>query len=333
MQRTVIGLDVGHSSVKVVAASSSGRHQFLFPSVAIPAFAISDEGEARIAAMETVAVGQRKFFVGETALVQSCGQPPALGLTNDWIETPEHSALIAGAAKKLERHGLDLRNCLVVTGLPSALHTHQKARMREVVRQQIQAEVLVAPQPFGPLQTLMLTPVGTLSSAHDMREENWAVVEIGHFTTDFLLIQSGRIVEKASGSCGGVRLAVEHMQRLLNQENIQVDHFEAEQALRERRIKYFGKALDVTEYAKQAISLIASEVMDTASRVLDPVARKLDGILIAGGGAPVIFPELSLKWPHATIANEPRMAIAEGFCRFGMSISAKTQGAKEPAAA
>ena len=54
MQRTVIGLDVGHSSVKVVAASSSGRHQFLFPSVAIPAFAISDEGEARIAAMETV---------------------------------------------------------------------------------------------------------------------------------------------------------------------------------------------------------------------------------------------------------------------------------------
>lgn len=333
MQKTVIGLDIGHSAVKVVSVSSVGRHEFLFPSVAIPAFAITDEVEARRAAEETVSVGQRKFFVGETALVQSCGQPPALGLTNDWIETPEHSALIAGAAKKLELLNVDLRNCLVVTGLPSSLHAHQKNRMREVVRQQIKAEVLVAPQPFGPLQTLMLTSTGAISTTHDARTQNWAVVEIGHFTTDFLLIQANRITEKAAGSCGGVRLAVEHMQRLLNQENIQVDHFEAEQALRDRRIRYFGKALDVTDYVKQSISLITSEVMDTASRVLDPVARKLDGILIAGGGAPVILPELLLKWPHATLANEPRMAIAEGFCRFGLSIFAKTLAAKEPTVA
>lgn len=333
MQRTTIGLDVGHSAVKVVSASAAGRHEFLFPSVAIPAFAITDEGEARRAAEETVAVGQRQFFVGETALLQSCGQPPSLGLTKDWIETPEHSALIAGAAKKLEKLGVDLRNSLVVTGLPSSLHAHQKHRMREVVRQQIQAEVLVAPQPFGPLQTLLLTPTGLPCVDNTWRSANWAIVEVGHFTTDFLLFQSGRWIEKAAGSCGGIRLAAEHMQRLLNQENIQVDHFEAEQALRDRRIKYYGKTLDVTEYAKQSIALITSEVMDTASRVLDPVARKLDGILIAGGGAPVLLPELTLKWHHVKMPAEPRMAIAEGFCRFGLNTMKKAEAQKEAVSA
>lgn len=333
MQKTIIGLDIGHSAVKVVSVSAAGRREFMFPSVVIPAFSISDEAEAARAAEETVGIGQRRFFVGETALVQSCGNPPSLGLTNDWIETPEHSALIAGAAKKLEKLGVDLRSSLIVTGLPSALHAHQKDRMREVVRQQIPAEVLVAPQPLGPLQTLLLTAAGTPSPAHDPLRERWAVVEIGHFTTDFLLFQSGRMIEKASGSCGGIRLAAEHMQRLLNERNIQIDPFEAEQALRDRHIKYFGKSLDVTEYAKQSIALIASEVMDTASRVLDPVARKLDGILVAGGGAPVIFSELSLKWHHAKMVTAPRMAIAEGFCRLGLNIAQRTQNKKEVASA
>lgn len=331
MQPTVIGLDIGHSTVKIAAASSAGRHAMIFPSVAIPAFAISDEAEAHRALRETVTVQQRSWFIGDTALAQSCGTPPALGLTNDWITTPEHSALAAGAAKRLAALGVDLRECLVVTGLPSSLHTHQKNLMREIIRRHFPGKVMVAPQPMGPFQGLMLNPDGSGAPDRNIQSESWAVVDVGYYTTDFLLMQSGRWIEKASGSCGGIRLAAEHMQRLLHQNHIQVDPFEAEQALRERKIKNFGKTLDVSQFSQEATALICSEIVDTATRLIASVARKLDGILLAGGGASVVLEDLQTKWPHAQLAPSPRMAVAEGFCRFGLSFLNKTARTDEAA--
>ena len=68
---SVIGLDIGHSAVKIACYSQDEKERhLLFPSIAVPAFSISDDGEARRAARETVMVGSRAYFFGETARTQ-----------------------------------------------------------------------------------------------------------------------------------------------------------------------------------------------------------------------------------------------------------------------
>ena len=40
----------------------------------------------------------------------------------------------------------------------------------------------------------------------------------------------------------------------------------------------------------------------------------------AGGGAPIVHPNIQEKWPHAHMADKPRLAVAEGMRRFGMAL-------------
>ena len=53
---------------------------------------------------------------------------------------------------------------------------------------------------------------------------------------------------------------------------------------------------------------------------MEPYVRKLDGVLLAGGGAPIVHPHIQAKWPHAYLADKPRLAVAEGMRRFGMAL-------------
>lgn len=322
--RPVIGLDIGHSTVKCVARGMLGGEfksvDFIFPSVAIPSFRITDEVEAAKARRETVEVNGQQWFFGRTAEIQSCGDY-ATGLTDDWINSGEHSALFMGAILKLKQAGLmDMDEALFVMGLPAKLHSHQKGLLRTVLNHLNPGEYLIAPQPMGPYQAMMLDENGTERTGRSMINESWAVCEVGRYSTDFLLMQEGAWVEKASGSCGGVRVAAEHLKRLLAEKDVDVDPLEAEMALQTKSIKNFGQVLDLSDEVAQSVAISVSDIVEEATRKFASVARKLDGVIIAGGGAPLIAGELSKKWPHSKVIENPRMAVAEGFCRMGSGI-------------
>ena len=61
-----IGLDVGHSAVKI----SVDGAKLIFPTAIIPAFVLHDEVAAMRAKRDTVKVESQTFFVGETAIAQ-----------------------------------------------------------------------------------------------------------------------------------------------------------------------------------------------------------------------------------------------------------------------
>ncbi len=57
---SVIGLDIGHAATKIACCTADEKERhILFPSIAVPAFTISDDGESKRAARETVMVGSR----------------------------------------------------------------------------------------------------------------------------------------------------------------------------------------------------------------------------------------------------------------------------------
>lgn len=315
---SVIGLDIGHSATKVACYTPDGKERHLiFPSIAVPAFTISDDGEARRAARETVLVGSRPYFFGETARTQG---GTATGLSEDWVDTPEHMALLKGAIKRVRDDAGLPDDAMLVMGLPTTLFSRQRDRLKQLAGEVHKGEVKVVPQPFAPFQMLMLDSQGNQSTVRSMMSESWGVVEVGYYSTDFMLMQRGRWVEKASGSCAGVRVAADHLVRMLADKGLTVDLPECEDALQSRVILNFGKKTDVGHEVDQSIALVVSEVIDTATRLMEPYVRRLDGVLVAGGGAPIVHPRLLEKWPHAFLADRPRLAVAEGMRRFGMAL-------------
>lgn len=334
----VFGLDVGHSAVKAAFVKTPpGGYgnglitNLIFPSVVAPAITISDDVEARRAEAETVEVHGRKFFVGETALIQG-GAQVSRGLSEDWIDTPEHSALILGAIKKARAMGCADFEMLVL-GLPSNLYARQREGLRNIASDLLPGvEVKVIPQPMGAYQFDMFNEHGQLHAGRKMAAESWGVVEIGHFSTDFLLMLNGRFVEKASGSCSGARVVAEQLQRIVaSQLGITATLEECEEALATRCITIFGKTTDVSVQVGIAVEQLITEVVDNAKRILEQHARRLNGIIVAGGGAPLCREALADLWPHTRMAASPRLAVSEGMRRFGLGLLNAREMAKKTA--
>jgi len=320
--QTAIGFDVGRSSVKIVATRNGIRQELLFPSAVCPAFTINDERGAARAAAETVFVDGRHFFIGETALLQG-GDDLSGGLRDDWVYSDQHAALFLGGLKKLQATGMaGIDTALIVVGLPGALYASQKAGLGQALGKLVpQAEIRVMPQPMGPYQELVFTADGKESHTVNADDDSYAVIEVGQYTTDFALLLHGHTIENAFGSCDGMRIAAEHLQRSLRQLQFNVSMAEATDLLRTRTLRNFGERIDVSEHVNRAVEPLAAQIVDKANQLIGKSARSLDGILVAGGGAPLVLSTLQKAWPHARLSENCRFSVAEGFCRYSMAFS------------
>lgn len=310
MPTPVVALDVGRSATKMSYRDAEGKVvNDMFPSIAVPAFAISDEIEAIRAQADTVTVSGREFFVGRTAMIQ--GFEHDNGLSDNWTYSPEHMALIkAGLAKSKAP-----ANAVVVLGLPARLHRDQKDELRKLVQAETGMSVRVVPQPMGPYQSYILDENAQVVNGRSLRD-SYASVDVGRYSSDMILMLDGHWIEQSSGSCGGVTVAVESLRRALAQDGIELGYAEAEEALRTNTIKDYGKQRDISAHVAPALQDLQNEVIETALRLIGKHARKIDGVIVAGGGAQFVAPGLKKRWPHTIEAGNSRFAVAEGFRRL-----------------
>jgi plasmid segregation protein ParM len=91
-----------------------------------------------------------------------------------------------------------------------------------------------------------------------------------------------------------------------------------ESAVRTREIKLYGKPRNVGPLVDAATFGFQSTVLDEADRIFGERAAVLDGIVVGGGGAELLFGKLRERFPNAICGDEPRMMVAEGFCRLGL---------------
>jgi plasmid segregation protein ParM len=320
-EQTLVGLDIGRSAVKVAAFADGHEHHLTFRSLVCQGIELSDENSIRAAEPETVLVEGRKYFTGDTARLQG-GVTASVGLSNDWTETLEYQALVLSAIKRLKRIGVPgLETAYIVVGTPAALYSKQRDRLEEITRKATpNADVKALSQPMGAFLSFFLDSNGlpvAANFADEMgRKKSWAVIEVGHFTTDFLLMKEGIHIDRKSDSCEGVFMAAEQLARILAAKNIDASPVACEEALRTKKIRHFG-AKDVPAEVAEAADFIVAKIMAKTNALLAAEAATVDGILLAGGGAPIIYDSLVAQWPHIVLLPEPRMAVAEGFCRFG----------------
>jgi len=149
----------------------------------------------------------RRYFVGLTAVSQ--GAQAASGLSMEWINTPEHLVLMERAKRYLSRNYVTPE--LVVLGLPVVTFAQQQEILSLQGLEVFKTDVVVVPQPWGAYQHGVLNESGEHLTGKGTLLASWAVIDVGHFTTDFMLMEKGRWIEVASGSCAGIYKAVEQL--------------------------------------------------------------------------------------------------------------------------
>lgn len=319
----IIGLDIGRSAVKVAYEHNGQRASFLFPSNVCLAHTISHEETADAAEKETVTVAGQRYFTGLTARQQ--GRSGTLvGMSDGWIERPEYLALVAAALKKIEAQGVaNLKNAYLIIGSPSSVYDEQRVRLADITRKVIDTHIKVMPQPSGAYFAHIFSPKGIplAGKAYDSDEKllDWAVIEIGHYTTDFIMIQEGRVIANSFDSTEGIGNCIGMLGHLLAEHKIKTSEVSITEALVTGKIKHFGKEIDVSEMVEQAVAPIVQKVIAKADAIFDRDAAALDGIILAGGGAQFMHRALHDKWPHVCKMENSRMAVAEGFLRYGLS--------------
>ena len=319
--QTIIGLDVGRSAVKARAFANGQEFELSFPSLVCHAIELSDENSIRTAEPETILVDGRKYFTGDTARLQG-GVTSSAGLSHDWTERQSYQALVLSTLKRLSLMGVSgLDMAYIVVGTPAALYGKQRDRLEELTRKAApNADVKVLSQPMGAFLSFYLNQRGYPVSENAVdeigRKKSWAVIEVGHFTTDFLLMKEGIHIDRKSDSCEGIFMAAEQLGRILAAKGIDASPVACEEALRTKKIRHFG-VKEISAEVAEAAEFVVSKIMTKTNDLLAAEAATVDGILLAGGGAPIIYESLLKQWPHVMLLPEPRMAVAEGFCKFG----------------
>jgi plasmid segregation protein ParM len=321
--------DIGHSAIKVIGRDGEKTFRWTAPSVAVRAHELDDETAIGTARRDTYAVGEQQWWVGDTATIQG-GALANTGLTAEWVSSNEHDALIVAAFSRLKDAGYTAKDTVFMMGLPPKFLRTQRDLLKARVKGLTGIDVKVQSQGMGPYFHVMMdsqgNPATVRRSGHkdtrrDISKESWGVIEVGHFTTDFAIIENGVPVQEGVTSVKGVRNAVQQLTSSLNQK-YKTDELEVAKALVTRTIRQYGQDLDVGEQVDAAVKTLAAEISEQAGTVLGGRAHKLNGIVVAGGGAGMIAPVLRENhgWPHVVILDEPRFAVAEGLTRFGMAV-------------
>jgi plasmid segregation protein ParM len=321
---TVIGLDLGRSALKLVACwgdeSRLERTRLSFPSAVAPARRLVGADAAKAAHSETVVIDGQAYFIGRTASLQA-GDRLQGGFHDQWLFTAEHAALLKGALDKAAAAGVPKpHSAEIVVGLAGRSFVPSNDEYLAALRRHLpDATTTVFPQPLGPFFQMLLDEEGR-EARPELLSQKWIVVEIGQFTTDFALLVEGSAIEERYASANGMRRVAEQLGReiALSKGITNLTMPELTETLKTGTIEVMGSHVPVGDELQRAAQPLAHEILESASVVMGDYMRRANGVLVAGGGAPLMYPLLSKEWKHAVLADDPRFSVAEGFVRAGI---------------
>ncbi|WP_162634352.1 PRTRC system protein D [Ralstonia sp. GX3-BWBA] len=329
MIHSVVGIDVGSGFTKFAYRERGDIHKKSFRSIALPHFESEMATTLRRTpispAIKIITVNNRKFEVDTD---ESAPVMKVLGERNeadDFPTRPEYRALVYGALAALNAS----RVSRLVLGLP--LHTFAKhaGEVQKAYRgtlacgatSVIVESVTVVPQPVGSLLTLVAEGDPTLAAT------NACLVDVGHYTTDWLVSHGKRIdYSRCGGRAGGAshvfRAVAEALSTDLNESFEGLDQIDL--ALRNGTpLLAYGKPIEVRSYLERAKEV----AMDTARAVRAKVGTAEDLTLVLTGGGSWLYRqafETVFAKNRLVQLERGRFANAAGFVLFGEQQTSQT---------
>lgn len=329
-EKLIIGLDVGYGMTKAVCENGQ---QVRFPSLVAPAEFIrfkADVGASvQTNGMTLHATGEGDVFVGELAARQ--GRPGAVRSPRDRDRVADpimnHLADAAFASLLPEQ---DYACVNLVTGLPVdyyrdahllAEHLRGQHTINVDGRSLVVdvSDVLVVPQPFGALLSVLLDERGRLLAAveHLVRSQI-GVLDVGAHTTDLILVDGLEYIEAGSGSLEvGVSTVLEMLRKvLLDDYRISYEPHQLEVAIRRGWLVIDGQRMPLNGLAHSQLNVIAQSI-EARARTLWNIGT-LSAIILAGGGSLALRQWLEPYFKQGIYAPDAAMANVVGFLRYGL---------------
>ncbi|NHA14629.1 ParM/StbA family protein [Thioalkalivibrio sp. XN279] len=321
----ILGIDIGYSNLKLAHGQATAPEPYIWtcPSGAAP---VEDSvlSSGRSQRGHHVLVNGRIWVVGHSqhGLVTTSQR----SLNNDYTETDAyralfHLALLRTGADHVDRvvTGLPVSECLEhgrIQNLEEMLAgTHEVAEgMRISV-----GEVKVVPQPGGSL--ILASRRRELSQF--IETGFVSVIDPGFFSTDWLTLDGGRIVESLSGTnMRAVSVVLQRAAELIRQSEGSRPPLEMlEDAVRNEKptILVAGHHFDYRPLLATAAQEVGVASMSEITQNLRVETRRLDMVIVTGGGAAIYRQILETVLPKTRIEvlDNPVMANATGFWLAG----------------
>jgi plasmid segregation protein ParM len=180
-------------------------------------------------------------------------------------------------------------------------------------------EALVTIQPFGSLFSVIYNEAGKIINP-EIARGRVGVIDVGMFTTDFIIYDRGRYIEPGSGS---VTTAMSRVYELASAKiersfDRPVSLYETDRAIRQGYVSVRGRKRPLAELVDPILRGVSDEILAAVVNRWSGYESGLDTILVSGGGASAIGPYLSQRFPHLSILPDGATANVIGYYRYGL---------------
>jgi plasmid segregation protein ParM len=334
MKVSVFAVDVGYGNTKSAFRMGSDIATSMFPSLAPLAVsdAVSGYGQGVLSARKVVPieVDGSTYEIGPGVELSSAYGNAGRTLSEDFCLTPNYAALLGGAlhfagVTEVER---------MVLGLPVHSITKYSAHLRDAFSGVLDFghgpvkvhSVKVIPQPLGSLVSF-----SEYGGVRFDRENAHLVIDVGYFTTDWVVAHGFTMNDRRSGGApGGASQVYKRIASLISaQEGEPADDVERiDKCLREKKpMLFYGKDIDLAPLLEQSQAVINATVKELQNRV--GRTADLRSIVLTGGGASLYEPAIRAAFPRVDldVLDSPCFANAKGFLIVGESTLARERKA------
>jgi plasmid segregation protein ParM len=319
----ILSIDIGYGYTKGVGPDNI---HFSFPSVVGTAEDIRFATDLIRGGEEwAVKYGNRRFFYGQHAVLQSRIQSTIFDRSR--IHDDTYKMLFVGALIELAKQKPNVQRLKVVTGLPVGFFSDRPDVVKSLegvyristdrTRKFAVESVFVAPQPFGSLFRELLNQRGKIANS-EIEKGRIGIVDVGTFTTDFVVSDELRYVQRMSGSIhiGWSKVINQVRQALADLHMLELMPHEVDQAMQVGEVRVRGKPVSLKSLVEPAIADVEMAIVARA-RDLWGSGAHLDAVLVSGGGGPHLYNAIRKVYPHAHLVDNAFWANAEGLYRFG----------------
>jgi len=319
----ILSLDIGYGYTKGIGPNGL---RFSFPSV------IGNVEDIRFATdlirgeeERPVQYGNRRFFYGKQAMLQSRIQSAIFDRSR--VHDDTYKMLFVAALVETAKVAPDGTHVKVVTGLPVGFFGDQDevVKLFEGTHQVttghalkfVVESVFVAPQPFGSLFRELLNEQGKIV-AGDVEKGRVGIIDVGTYTTDFVVSDELRYVRRLSGSIpvGWSVVTTRVQQAIGDLLRLELLPHEVDRAVQAGEVRLRGEPVPLEPLIEPAVADIEAAVT-ARTRDLWGEGAHLDAILVSGGGGPYLYKAIHSVYPHARLLDNAFWANAEGLYRFG----------------
>ncbi|MCP2041872.1 plasmid segregation protein ParM [Neisseria sp. HSC-16F19] len=335
---TFVGIDDGHSDVKVVLEDGT---TFKYPTrIAYGGFAADFPGmesATTVFAVVDAQTGKESVYTTHAYLQDS----ECIDIRFDGY--PKSDMNLVMVQNALVNSGFAGKDVVVTTGLPVQNHYTSDGHINSELVDAKVANLGRQVKPVGnlPMANIVKSYVATeaIASFIDaimnmdgtksdlyarLTGDTVAVLDIGGKTTDFaVLYQGGRIVDKKR--LGSLTLGIlelkdkisNYIRQHYNLSSIGMKHVES--VLNTGTFKYGGKEYDLSKELEDMKDEFVRHIFSSLDRKLGDLGD-VDCILCVGGGAALLRENLTAKYGQALVVDNPEFANARGMFKIAKYI-------------